>query len=358
MEKVENNIQRNSNIELLRIICMLFIIGGHIIKFGFKMDYDHLLPFGGFDYIVQHILYGIFVIAVNVFVLISGYFGIKLNFGKLLRIESLVLCYSIPFFLILLFTHHGIIGSISYLFPTLSSEFWFVSTYMVLCLVAPFLNALVKRLNKIQLRALLVGLYCVFYIWATFCYALNLRQLQGDFGGGIVNFSILYLTGRYIKIYYTKKRSFQFFFFSFIAVMLLMDGIETLYGTLLGFPFTAFQNLNTIFIVVASILFLLAFNSCIFYSSFVNKLAKNSFAVYIIHFNKIVMPCIGSIALTLKYEYHIPIFGIVCILPIFIYLISIFIEQLRKIIISKFEDNVCNVIDQEVQKITWLRYPL
>lgn len=57
--KDKNNIQRNSNIELLRIVCMLFIIGGHIIKFGFKMDYDHLLPFGGFDYIVQHILYGI-----------------------------------------------------------------------------------------------------------------------------------------------------------------------------------------------------------------------------------------------------------------------------------------------------------
>ena len=39
--------ERNSSFELLRILCMLFVIGGHLIGKGMQIPYDGTSPGGG-----------------------------------------------------------------------------------------------------------------------------------------------------------------------------------------------------------------------------------------------------------------------------------------------------------------------
>lgn len=39
--------ERNSSFELLRILCMLFVIGGHLIGKGMQIPYDGTSPWGG-----------------------------------------------------------------------------------------------------------------------------------------------------------------------------------------------------------------------------------------------------------------------------------------------------------------------
>lgn len=39
--------KRNSSYELLRILCMLFVVGGHLIGKGMQITYDNTLLGGG-----------------------------------------------------------------------------------------------------------------------------------------------------------------------------------------------------------------------------------------------------------------------------------------------------------------------
>lgn len=39
--------ERNSSYELLRILCMLFVVGGHLIGKGMQITYDNTLLGGG-----------------------------------------------------------------------------------------------------------------------------------------------------------------------------------------------------------------------------------------------------------------------------------------------------------------------
>lgn len=75
---------RNSNIELMRIIAMLFIISHHFLVHGMNIWQD-----SSWDNLTLLSLDSLFFIGVNVFVLISGYCGIRFNWNKLLRLYLL-----------------------------------------------------------------------------------------------------------------------------------------------------------------------------------------------------------------------------------------------------------------------------
>ncbi len=80
MERIiTKNKQRASSFELLRILCMLFVIGGHLIGKGMQITYDSTLYGEGEDYSLSRLLYSFCIVAVSTFVLISGYFSIKFN---------------------------------------------------------------------------------------------------------------------------------------------------------------------------------------------------------------------------------------------------------------------------------------
>ena len=84
---------RESNIELLRIVLMLLIIARHIIMYSGKLSDK-----GTSEYYITNIARSISVCSVNTFIIISGYFGIRLNLTKILKIEARVLFYTWFFF--------------------------------------------------------------------------------------------------------------------------------------------------------------------------------------------------------------------------------------------------------------------
>ena len=76
---------RSSNFELLRIVCMLFIVCGHIIMVH---KYEEM---GDSSWCINQVVRPFCAVAVNVFVLISGYFGIKYNFNPLAELSQCIL---------------------------------------------------------------------------------------------------------------------------------------------------------------------------------------------------------------------------------------------------------------------------
>lgn len=144
---ITKNKQRASSFELLRILCMLFVIGGHLIGKGMQITYDGTL-YGGEDYNLSRLLYSFCIVAVSTFILISGYFSIKFNWRKIIKIWFSVLFFSWAIAGYMVIGQNNIKGSLPYFMPIISNEFWFISCYFVLCGVSPLLNRLVDNLSK------------------------------------------------------------------------------------------------------------------------------------------------------------------------------------------------------------------
>lgn len=79
---IEQKQTRQSNFELLRIVCMLFIVFYHLLFF-FIAEVD--------DSILYRALYIPLHIAVLCFVLISGYFNIKPSMKGVVKLSYLLL---------------------------------------------------------------------------------------------------------------------------------------------------------------------------------------------------------------------------------------------------------------------------
>ena len=89
--------QRQSNFELLRIILMLMIVGLHTLFHGGALP---LLTPEHANYYIANTYESLFIVAVNCFIIISGYFRIKGSIKKVLKIEFQILFYSISIFVI------------------------------------------------------------------------------------------------------------------------------------------------------------------------------------------------------------------------------------------------------------------
>ena len=270
---------RQSNFELLRIVCMLFIVCGHMVL---SHDSQLFSP----DWHIGNFVLGFVCVAVNSFVLISGFWGINLDFKKLLRMNNMVTVYSIILFIISL-----VIGIHTlklradwmYLAPILTKKYWFITIYFVLCLLAPFLNHFIESISKKQYQHLLITLFVLFCIQPTFGFLLNFEAIVPDAGYGIVSFIFLYLLGRYIRIHLQFKTSKYWFLAIYFASTLSIGLSHLILSKILGFEFSSFISYNTLLCLLGAVGLFLFFSQLDFKSRIINHFAKYCLAVYVLH---------------------------------------------------------------------------
>lgn len=97
---------RQANIELLRIISMAMIVILHFLMHGKILAWS---PFGSMEYAVYWNIEAFVFVAVNVFVLISGFFLCTIDFkcSRLIKIWCEVLFYSLILTLVFIFIAGG-----------------------------------------------------------------------------------------------------------------------------------------------------------------------------------------------------------------------------------------------------------
>ena len=126
---------RESNVELLRIISMIFIVLGHFIG---QSNYD--ITRG--DFFVYFLRFGL-RIAVNIFLIIGVYYMVDRKFSierwMKLYFEMFLYCVLITW-LCYLFADVSLYHLIGAFFPFLTVKLWFVPAYLSLMLLAPFIN--------------------------------------------------------------------------------------------------------------------------------------------------------------------------------------------------------------------------
>lgn len=325
--------KRSSNFELLRIVCMLLIICGHILK---VRGYEEM---GDESWIVNMVFYPFCAVAVNVFVLISGFFGIRRNFAKLWSMNWMVTFWSVVFFVVsVCLAIHQISPRKDWMFfvPVLTNKYWFITTYFALCLVSPYLNMLVEHLDKRNFQRLLVTCFGLFVVLPTFGGCLNFPSLTGDAGYGIVNFMFLYLLGRYIRLYYSSARKGYWYLFGYILSMGICSIFQIVYSRLLGFPFNSLISYDTLFVFLGAVCLFLWFRQMEFSSRFINLMAANCLAVYVIHLHPLFYDYFFVKMLHVKDYHGLSYILLLLIAPALIYVVCMLLEVLRKGVFKAF----------------------
>lgn len=180
------NNQRQLNIELIRIFSMFLIclwhINGHVLPL---LPKGMSLVDGIFARITPYISFH-----VDLFVLITGYFGIHHCARSVTKTCVLVFFYALVL---------GTIGQVfgignfhfSQLLPFTSNPWWFMKVYLMLLLVAPILECYIQD-KKSHLLGLLIGTTFVNVYMGWFMQV----PLYNHHGYDIFNFVNLYIIGR------------------------------------------------------------------------------------------------------------------------------------------------------------------
>lgn len=226
---------RQANFELLRILAMLMVVTMHFLSRTGVLPVAEAGKLPGRQGVFAVFVESFCIVAVNVYVLISGYFLCEKEFrpGRLLRLLCQILFYAllIPVVLVIFgAVPASEVLNIYYIwncvFPVESGHYWFVTAYVIMILFSPVLNAAVKTLSRNQLKTTLFFLFLFFSVGKSLSvFAFVTDKFGYDFGW----FLFLYLTAAYLRQYgsatfYGKKRCLLLYMGSclFLAVLELV----------------------------------------------------------------------------------------------------------------------------------------
>lgn len=286
-----NKINRNSSIELLRIIAMLMIL------------FHHFAIHGGFEFYntsitIPRLWYGLIVmggkIGVVIFVLISGYFLIDsntltINWKKSFKLWSQIIFYSIVLFLII----EGAINFnfIKSIFPITFSQWWFASTYFIMYLLHPYFNKFLHSLTKSQYQYFLLLLVIIWSVVPTF----TTKHMESNV---LIQFFMFYSIAGYLRIYGLNERIKNRHYLITCIISMMILYLSYLVFIIIGIKIPFFSKYATYFYKSNSILVILSAVCCfmffvtrkIKYHPYINKIASAAFGVYLIHDSILLRP--------------------------------------------------------------------
>lgn len=266
--------ERDSNFELCRLLCMLYIVMGHLLANTTLISCDDALSKG---------LRSIFHVGVPVFIMISGYYGINRKTKGFLNIMLLSSFYITCGIIVSLVGEGKIFAikdTLSVLFPFSMGKYWFISTYIALFLFSPYINKIMEILSQREHLLLLLTLAFVVF----FQGGILSNGLGG--GKGILTFCLAYTLGRYIKMYSRCDFSFKKILFCYILLSTVFLLTVVFAPIILAKPINKlFMGYNEIGLYLMAFIFFLMFRNLKFKSTIVNKMASSVFAIYLIHCN-------------------------------------------------------------------------
>lgn len=277
---------RISNLELLRLIAMFGVLIVHTDfgVLGFP-DKEELTTTPLYS-IIRTLIEFIAIVAVNVFVLISGWFGITFRWRGLcnLLFQCFFFFFGISFTLVAL----GLLdvtswGGAFYKCLMFSDNAWFVKCYIGMYIFAPVMNAFVENANRQIFKRFLI---CFFVFQSLYGWFSNGAAFIED-GYSAFSFMGLYLLARYIRKYQPEIVKWNGKIdFSVYLVISIISAMIFIGSNLLDKPFFGvlmFKYTNP-FTIAAAMYLLLAFTKWRFTNNVVNSIAASCFAVYLMHF--------------------------------------------------------------------------
>lgn len=283
---------------------MLFIVIWHSIIHGIMMsknvDLTNLSQIEIGNYIMIQLLTLLTSISVNCFVLISGYFSInskQVNYDRIIKIWFQTFFYSIIIYLLL--SSIGIIPfkfitTIKTLLPICTTQYWFITMYIPLMLIGPYISKIIKgNSKKDNIKILLIFSFMTLTFISLTSKGLYfpLGKLN-TVGYNFIWFIYLYIVGGYIKLYepFTNHTKLLCYIVTILLIFLSIAG-TLIYLITRRIPFflICYNGFPFIFSVI---FFLIIKNIKLNTNNAINKIlikiAPYTFGVYLIHDNSFI----------------------------------------------------------------------
>lgn len=288
--------RRLANIELLRVISAFGVI---ILHMNSNSDWGGVFQtatIGSVHSYVAYFLESIFICAVNVFMIISGYFmGSR---KKICIIKPFMLLVQVSFFSEFFYLVEVILKtkpfSLTYFIGYGLPRNYFVILYIGVYIMAPYINLIVEKIKPERLEQFIVTAILIFSVepFLITCTenitgfrltGLSFIGLDGDQAGyTIVNFMLLYLIGAYIR----RKEKLRIGKRKLIVGLCIVWSLVMVWkytGVYLDRATSVYQYNNPLIIIMAILTFQLFREMKVKDNKIITFLGKNSFAVYLGH---------------------------------------------------------------------------
>ena len=197
---------RQANLELLRCVAMMMVIVLHYLDKGkllVNLDMDDMELLYPAEYLAW-LLESFCIVAVNVYMFISGYFLCTSTFkpSRLIQLWLQVWMYSVAVGLIGALT--GVMEETAFdthflltlIFPVSMNHYWFMTAYIFLYVLLPFLGMAVQRMTKRQLQIAALLLLFVFSIQKS---VLPVRLETDGLGYDVLWYVCVFVAAAYVR---------------------------------------------------------------------------------------------------------------------------------------------------------------
>lgn len=286
VEQAPTSKQRLSNFDLLKIIAFIFVVVLHFNGLGKALDYAESNKVTELFFMIGE---SIAIVAVPVFVLITGYFSINnksFTLKKVLGLYIMLFAYKALCYLF----NNWIFGagfSTKYFLQCFLPNNYFINFYTVLMVLSPFLNKLYKNDKKNVFIFLLV--FSVFIIALPTVMNMYIRVTgRNEFSGvsfvltngtangySLIAFIFFYLVGGFLSAYDIKVKLY-------ISIPLYV--LSTIIITLLSYKSSAAWYYDNIFVIISAVCLMLIFKEIKLKEiKAIGFIAKCSLGVFVLH---------------------------------------------------------------------------
>lgn len=335
-----NKVKRESNIELCRIVCMIMIIAHHCVIHGGGVYMDLCKN--------KYIAWAIFPggkLCFDAFLAISAWFLVDQTFRteRFLKTWTAVFFYSVIFAIVSV-----IMGAeftwrnwFSVLFPITGNSHGFAASYLAFYLLLPFLSIVSEKISRKQAKWLVILLF----------YYQVVSKIIGTVSGyfqplnsEITLFVLCYFIALYLKRYPIKLLQNKLFLFGMLLftwgsvfLIYICGNIYFPGNEWIGFLLSLCGDESSIlFLVGGFVMFFLFKNIKIPNISIINKIARTTFGILLIHDHNFFRGYVwNNIFHTTEWwysKYYIIRIGI-CVAIIFIF--GMCVEFMRQYFIEK-----------------------
>lgn len=331
-EQTSNNRRlRNSSIELYRIIATFAVL---IVHFNGWFLGDWPLPAYDINNPTlfrtgQMIISALSIICVNMFVIISGYFGIRLKLSSILKLCIYLALIYIPLYIVKCINDHEFVLTdfIERCF-VISYAGYFIQCYFMLMILSPVINAFIDKYGRDSLKWVL--LFWGLEFW--FDCIMEVEELGYNRGYSVIHFVLMYMIARCIKLYEGDVKKINQWVW---LLGYLLSTIVIVICHIIGIVWC--WNYSNPIVVFSTVCSFLPFLYKTYFNKVINWIASGTLAVYIIHVTYYIRSSLQRVDCNLLDTNDYPM-----------YLIKIIIVILIVFVVSVLCGVVCNYISNRL----------
>ena len=222
---VDTKNKRNPGIDLLRALAMFFVIIWHFIGQGGLLE--HAEP-GSVKYWVLSFIQILTICCVNLYGLTTGYLmcGKPFRLSRVVKLWVTTVFWSVAVSCVLFAVipeTRTFEEMVSMFLPILRGRYWFFTAYVVVMLLSPVLNLVIRSLTKGQVHLLLAVLFFLFGVIPVGALGYDVMRIYT--GHHFSWMIVLYIIGGYVRRFVrgeaTNKTHWLLGYFGFALLHLL-----------------------------------------------------------------------------------------------------------------------------------------